>query len=214
MDKKKIVVLSAAYLPPLQYFTKLLMYDEVIIDAMENYQKQSYRNRCNIYGANGLLALSIPLIHDKTEHTAVKDMKISNDYNWQKIHWRSIESAYRCSPFFEFYEDDFKSFYTDEYSSLLHFNMELLHKVIDLMKLEVNISNTLDYIPDYGNDVDDFRNSIHPKQKYFKPDPDFNPIRYIQVFENKHGFLPNLSIIDLLFCEGPHAIDNLKECIL
>jgi hypothetical protein len=214
MNEKKIVVLSSAYLPPVQYFTKLLMYDEIIIDAMEHYQKQSYRNRCNIYGANGLLALSIPLIHDNTEHTAVKDMKISNDFNWQKTHWHSIESAYRCSPFFEFYEDDFKKFYTDEYSSLLHFNMELLHKIVALLKFEINISNSLDYIPDYGKDVDDFRNSIHPKQKHFKPDPHFNPTRYIQVFENKYRFLPNLSIIDLLFCEGPHTLDNIKACIL
>ena len=211
--KKKTAVLCTAYLPPIQYISKLLLYDEVIIDPMEHFQKQSYRNRCTIYGANGELSLTIPLLHNHTEYSAVKDMKIANDFDWQKIHWRSLESAYRCSPFFEFYEDYFMEFYSVKYDSLLHFNTELLHKVVGLMKIEVNITNALEYIPDYGEEVDDFRNTIHPKPKHAKEDKDFNPVRYIQVFENKHGFKGNLSIVDLLFCDGRQAMDVLKASI-
>ena len=210
----KIAILSTAYLPPIQYFTKLLMYDEIIIDPMEHFQKQSYRNRSIIYGANGELALTVPLLHNHTENTPVKDMLIANDMDWQKIHWRSLESAYRCSPFFEYYEDYFMEFYAVKYDSLLHFNTELLHKVLELMGIKVNITNALEYIPDYGDKADDFRSSIHPKAKLSLPDKDFKPVRYIQVFENKHGFKENMSIIDLLFCEGRHAVDVLKECIV
>ena len=211
--KNKVAILSTAYLPPINYFTKLMMYDEIIIDPIEHYQKQSYRNRCTIYGANGELTLSIPLQHNQPEHTAVKEMKIANDYDWQKRHWRSLESAYRCSPFFEFYEDYFMEFYTVKYDSLLHFNTELLHKIIGLMKLEVNITNALEYIPDYGSQADDFRQIIHPKSKHTKPDAAFNSVRYIQVFESKHGFKENLSMVDLLFCQGRNALDVLKASI-
>jgi hypothetical protein len=213
-NMNKRIILPTSYLPPIQYFSKLLMYDEVIIDPMEHFQKQSFRNRCTIYGANGVLSLTVPLLHNHTENTAVKDMQIANDFDWQKIHWRSLESAYRCSPFFEYYEDYFMEFYVAKYDSLLHFNTELLHKIIELLGIKVNITNALEYISDYGDQVDDLRKSIHPKQKNTKPDKYFKPVRYIQVFENKYGFKENLSIIDLLFCEGRHALDVLKESII
>ena len=209
---KKVAVLSTAYLPPIQYITKLLLYDEVIIDPMEHFRKQSYRNRCTIYGANGKLHLTVPLVHNHRENTPVKDMQISNDMDWQKIHWRSLEAAYRCSPFFEYYEDYFMEFYVAKYKSLLHFNTELLHKILELLGMKVNITNALEYVPDYGEKADDYRDSIHPKSKQAIEDNSFRPVRYIQVFENKHGFKENLSILDLLFCEGRHALDVLKDC--
>ncbi len=209
--KKNVCILSSAYLPPIQYMSKLLLYDEVIIDAMEHYRKQSYRNRCQLYGANGILPLTVPLMHLNSENTAVRDMKIANDFDWQKVHWRSLESAYRCSPFFEYYEDYFMEFYSVEQQSLLHFNNSLLHKVCDLLRIKPNITHALEYVADYGEGADDFRNTIHFKEKFAKVDADFHPVRYIQVFENKHGFKPNLSILDLMFCEGPHALEILKS---
>ncbi|MEI6816993.1 MAG: WbqC family protein [Bacteroidota bacterium] len=208
--KNKIAILSTAYLPPIQYVTKFLLYDEIIIDPTENYQKQSYRNRCNVFGANGILSLSIPLNHDNPEHTPVKSMTISNNHDWQKIHWRSLESAYRCSPFFEYYEDELKDFYFQKHDSLMLFNMELLHTILGLLKIKTSISEALDYKYDYSDIADDFRNVIHPKIKKIKPDPYFNSQRYIQVFESKFGFLENLSIVDLLFCQGPNSIEILR----
>ena len=160
--KKNVCILSSAYLPPIQYMSKLLLYDEVIIDAMEHYRKQSYRNRCQLYGANGILPLTVPLMHLNSENTAVRDMKIANDFDWQKVHWRSLESAYRCSPFFEYYEDYFMEFYSVEQQSLLHFNNSLLHKVCDLLRIKPNITHALEYVADYGEGADDSSTALTP----------------------------------------------------
>src|SRR6056297_2606480 len=194
------VLLSTAYLPPLQYFSKLIKYDEIFIEAHENFIKQTYRNRCNIYGANGLLALSIPVKKNNTK-TKIKDITIDYDTNWRKMHWKSIESAYRSSAFFEFYADYLVPFYHKKYQFLIDFNQDLLKMLADQLEINMNIAYTEKYFFPEDTLFDDFRDIIHPKKKL--EDPNFKAVEYFQVFSEKHGFIPNLSIIDLLFNLGP-----------
>lgn len=205
MNKK--VILSTAYLAPVQYFTKLFKYDEVFIEKHENFIKQSFRNRCKIYGANGELSLSIP-VKKISLKTKIKDLLIDYDTNWQKLHWKSIESAYRSSPFFEFYEDDLKPFYEKKYKFLLDFNSEIQNVILEHLDFNIDLKFTDKYCHILTEEIDDLREKINPKKEYV--DPNFKIVEYTQVFQEKYGFIPNLSIIDLLFNEGPNAIEALK----
>jgi len=200
------VLLSTAYLPPLQYFSKLIKYDEIVIEAHENFVKQTYRNRCNIYSANGLLPLSIPVKKNNTK-TKIKDITIDYDTNWRKMHWKSIESAYRSSAFFEFYADYLIPFYYKRYQFLIDFNHDLLKMLAQQLEIDMNITYTGKFF--FPDDIpfDDFRDVIHPKKT--QNDPDFNVNSYFQVFLEKYGFISNLSIIDLLFNVGPETLKYL-----
>ncbi len=201
------VLLPTAYLAPIQYYSKLKKYQNCLIEHFENYPKQSYRGRCNIYSPNGLLTLSIPLV--KRNHRQImKDIKISYDYDWQKIHWRTLESSYRSSPFFEYYEDDFYSFYHDTKTEyLIDLNESLQQKVLGLLKLKPHYSFTTAYHESYPETID-LRSKMHPKIA-LESDTEFKVKPYWQVFETKHGFIPNLSIVDLLFNQGSKASDFL-----
>lgn len=199
------VLLATAYLPPVQYYSKLFSHSAALIEHYEHFSKQTYRNRCNIYGANGLLSLSIPL-QKRGERTLTKDVKISYDDPWQKLHWRSLQSAYRRSPFFEFYEDDFAPFYENKkFDFLIDFNEALLHVTLQLLGKKTELKNTSLYQKEYA-DATDFRTIISPNKSY-TADIAFILKPYMQVFENKYGFIPNLSIVDLLFNQGTSAID-------
>ncbi len=203
------VLLSTAYLPPVSYFAKCLSYQNILIEKHEHFVKQTYRNRCSIYGANGRLDLIIPLVHG-SERTAIGEKRISYHDNWRNLHWRSLESAYRSSPYFEFFEAEFRTFYFGEkIEFLFDFNQQLMNRIFEIMKLRMNIGFTDRYEKAY-DDMDDFRAKIHPK---INPETDvaFKNVPYYQVFENKYGFLPNLSIVDLLFNEGLRATDILKR---
>ena len=204
----KKIILTTAYLASIQYYSKLLHYNEIFIEIQENFIKQSYRNRCKIYGANGELALTIPIKKDNPK-TLTKDIVIDYDTNWRKLHWKSIESAYRSSPFFEFYEDDFRPFYEKKFKYLVDFNIKIQNILLEHLEINTKIAFTEDYIHAYGDEVDDFREKIHPKRMH--DDSRFEPLEYVQVFQEKYGFIPNLSIIDLLFNEGPNAINILKN---
>lgn len=204
----KKVLLSTAYLAPIQYYTKFLKYD-VYIEMEENFIKQSYRNRCKIYGANGELSISIPVKKTSTK-IKIKDVQIDYDTKWQKLHWKSIESAYRSSPFFEFYEDDLKPFYERKYKFLIDLNAEIQKVILDNLDLQIDFKYTEEFNQQANEKFIDFREIIHPKKKMI--DPEFKPVKYTQVFYDKYGFIPNLSIIDLLFNEGPNAIELLKQC--
>lgn len=210
MEVKTAALLSTAYLGPVQYYTKLMKYKKVFIEADENFQKQSYRNRCIILAANGKLSLTIPVTKDQPK-VKTKDIKIDNSLDWQKQHWTSIESAYSSSPFFEFFMDDFQVFYEKKYRFLLDFNMEIQQFVLNQLEIEAELTLTTSYtenVPDY---MTDFRETIHPKKRMQKRDQDFNPHLYYQVFGDKFGFVPNLSIIDLLFNEGANAENILVK---
>lgn len=206
------VLLTTAYLPPVQYLSKFFLDREVLLEKHENYQKQSYRNRCNIYGANGQLSLVIPVIKPKNHFYGITDVSIDYDKKWQRIHWKSIESAYRLSPYFEFYADDLAALFQKQINKLFDWNLAVLKFIQNALNIHTRIGFTESYKkPD--NRQYDYRQSIHPKKLLNKPDPSFKVIPYQQVFAEKFGFLPNMSIIDLIFNEGPQALDVIERSV-
>ena len=203
----QLAILSTAYLAPIQYYSKLKNYDNCIIEHFEHLPKQTFRSRCEIYSPNGTLTLSIPLVK-RNHRQIIKDVKIANDYDWQKLHWRSLESCYRRSPFFEYFEDDLQAFYLEKkFDYLIDFNESIQQEVLALLKLKTNYTFTTEYHKVY-DDADDFRIIISPKAA-LSLDIDFIPPSYIQVFENKQGFIPNLSIVDLLFNQGSRTLEYI-----
>lgn len=200
-------IFPTAYLAPIVQFAFYLDKEEILLEVHENFQKQSYRNRCYIYGANGSLMLNIPLVKGRN-HTLIKDKKISYDSDWRTLHWRSLEACYRSSPFFEFYEEEFRPFYEGaKMNFLLDFNEALEVKIAGILDLEYSKTQTESYVQ--LPDENDFRKLLHPKNESVLSKIEFP--EYIQVFGGKYGFLKNLSIIDLLFNEGPHAKEYLKN---
>ncbi|MDD3508280.1 MAG: WbqC family protein [Parabacteroides sp.] len=201
----KPAYISTAYLGPVQQYSKMFHFPEVRIETSENYLKQSYRNRCIIAGANGLLPLSVPIVKPDTLKCLTKDIRISDHGNWRHLHWNAIVSAYNSTPFFEYYEDDFAPFYEKKYEFLFDFNEELRMLICQLLDIQPQIQYTTSFEADVEND---FR-WISPKQDI--ADPSFLLKPYYQVFQDKHGFLPNLSIIDLLFNTGNEGILILRD---
>lgn len=202
------VYLSSAYLAPVQYYCKLFSFESVMIETTENYLKQTYRNRCLIATANGIQALSIPIEKPQTEKCLTKDIRISDHGQWRHLHWHALISGYGTSPFFEYYQDDFAPFYEQKFDFLFDFNEQLMFTVCKLVDIQPNISYTTRYEETVEND---FREQIRPK--HLIADPAFAPKPYYQVFQEKHGFLPNLSIIDLLFNMGPESLLILRDSI-
>lgn len=206
-------LLSSTYFGPIQWYQKLNRYDSILIEQHDSFVKQTYRNRCIIATANGSQALSMPISpgnKDKGDEgmpTTVNSTIISDHGNWRHVHWNALKSAYGESPFFEYYADDIKPFFTGKWTDLYSFNMDICRKMCELLDIEPNISLTNHYISreeacDLG--IADFRDAIRPKHPL--PDPDFEPLRYYQVYEQRHGFLPNMSIIDLLFNMGNESV--------
>ena len=196
------VLLSSLYLAPIQYYSKLFRAKEAVIETDDNYQKQSYRNRCIIASANGALPLSIPVEKPKGEKCKMKDLKISDHGNWQHFHWNAIISAYNSSPFFEFYKDEFSSFYEKKTTFLLDFNEQLRTLICNLLDIETPIRYTSSFIQETDTNTLDLREAIHPKRNWRKTDKEFITKPYYQVFAEKHSFIENLSIIDILFNLG------------
>ena len=200
-------LLQTTYFGPIQWYQKLYRYDQTLIEQYDSYQKQTYRNRCVIATANGLQALTVPVEHDtlniKNEILKVKDLRISDHNNWRRIHWNALQSAYSESPFFDYYADDIRLFFEKKYEFLVDFNEAIRQTVCNLLDIHPQVSYTTDFSRQ-PSDIDDYREVINAKHP--QPDEDFQPRRYWQVFEGKHGFQANLSILDLLFNMGNEAV--------
>lgn len=207
----KTVYLSSAYLAPVEYYCKLLTYDRAVIEQHDHYLKQTYRNRCTIAAPDGPLALTVPIVKPDTPKCPMRDIRISDHGNWRHLHWNALQSAYNHTPFFEYYKDDFRPFYEQKYEFLMDFNDALGQLICSLIDMEPRISRSDEYKTDFTPDEADFRERIHPKKDFRTEDPDFRPQPYYQVFQNKLGFLPNLSIVDLLFNMGPESLLVLQE---
>lgn len=207
MNKINKALLSTAYLPPIDYFRVVAMADKWEIEQCEKYQKQSYRSRCHILSANGPLSLSIPVDRSGGHSVPIKSIKVDNSVNWQKTHWGALVSAYQSSPFFEYYKEDFRPFYEKRADSLFEFNTALTKLILESLGLPSDILFTESFTVECV--ADDFRFSIHPKLK--SPfEEDNKKGRYHQVFAHKFDFKENLSIVDLLFNEGPESLRYLS----
>ncbi len=193
------------YLPNVEFFKNLLNHrtNKVLIEKQENYPKQTSRNRTVIAGPNGKLNLTVPVKKGNENHTPYKEIRISNADDWQRIHWQSLETSYRSSSYFEFYEDIFHPFYHNKFDFLFDYNVALLDVVLKAIKLPIDYNFTTDYVKTY-TDKDDFRNTLN-----WKNESGYNNNPYFQVFEDRIGYQNNLSIVDLLFNQGPQTLKFL-----
>lgn len=205
---------SMAYLAPVEYYAQLMNSDRCFIERYDSYIKQTYRNRCFIAGPEGRQILTVPVEKSDSLKCLMKDVRISDHGNWRHLHLMALESAYGNTPYFEFYRDDFAPFYERKFEFLVDFDMELCHMVCRLLDIEPDIRLTDDYKTTFADHERDFRETIHPKKDYREADAEFRPAEYYQVFGRQHGFLPNLSIVDLLFNMGPESVIILKKSIV
>jgi len=196
------------YFAPISQYAKIYNADSVVFEFDDNYQKQTYRNRCYIYGANGKLSLNIPVKHLITENRKKsKDTLVDNEIQWQQQHFKSLQSAYKSSPFFEFFEDDIAKIFHKKYTYLQDVNIDTHLFITDALQITESFTKTEVY--EVTPNMPDYRNlAIAKKGVTIEMDT------YIQMFDDKHGFIPNLSILDLLFMEGPNTSTFLDKVIL
>jgi len=201
---EKGAVLPMFYLPPVEFFVQLNTYKaDILIEREEHFPKQTFRNRASVHSPDGVLTLTVPVSKGSKNHTKIKDVLISYDFEWQRLHWLSLQACYRSSAYFEYYEDDFSRFYHEKFDYLFDYNEQLLQFLLKALKLKVSYKYTESYEADYTTLID-LRNAISTKKE-----SDFNQKPYFQVFEERNGFLKNMSIIDLLFNQGPQAVNYL-----
>jgi len=201
------LLLYPTYFSPIVQYVGLAKADQVIFEVEDNYQKQTYRTRCYIYGANGKQLLNIPIQHNKKSRKT-RDILIDNSVLWQKQHLRAIQAAYRSSPYFEFYEEEFVLLFKTAPQFLLDFNFTCLELVLEMLQLEIDFTKTTTYVNEYFDIVDLRLLADAKSEKKYKLNP------YTQVFSDKHGFINNLSILDLLFMEGPNALNYLENQLI
>jgi hypothetical protein len=199
----KTILLSSAYLPDLTYLSEVLNADTIYIEQQEHFVKQTHRNRCDILTSNGKLTLSIPLLKSG-EKELISNKRISYAENWQQQHWRSITSAYKSSPYFEFFEDEFKPFYNTKFDLLIDFNTQLLQTVLHILRIKKEILFTREFILN-PIDCKDLRE--HPHSSLHEK---LNQTPYYQIFADKLGFIPQVSCMDALFNVGLETIDLCK----
>ena len=199
------ILLHPTYFPNISHFVSIANAENICFEINDNYQKQTYRNRSYIYGANGKLALNIPVIHSHKNRQLFKDVKIANETNWQALHWKSLQSAYRTSPFFEYYQDDLARLFLSKQHFVLDFNFKCFNIILECLQLDLDYNTTTTYQKEVTeqNDLRYLVNARKEKEILFQP--------YTQVFGSKHGFINNLGILDLLFNEGTNALNYLQS---
>ena len=191
------------YFPSISHFAVIAQSDSITFEMEDNFQKQTNRNRTYIYSPNGIQLLNIPVKHSKATHQKTKDILIENEFDWQKQHFKSLEAAYRSSPFFEYFEDDIVPIFEKKHQYLMDLNFEVLDVVTKCLRMKLEFGKTTEYFHEVA-DLTDFRYLANGKK-------DTNSFeKYAQVFDDKHGFINNLSVLDLLFNEGKFAMDYLK----
>lgn len=199
-----MTLLYPTYLPNIASYIVMAQSDAFVFEICDSYQKQTYRNRCYIYGANGKLSLNIPVHYTQKNRQDTKEIEIENSSKWQSTHWKSIESAYKTSPFFEFYEDELKVLFENPKEFLLDFNLECI----------AVINNCIGFEPVFSNSEQFYKTTSESDYRFLvnaRKEPKIETKPYIQVFKEKHGSITNLSILDLLFNEGPNTLNYLKN---
>jgi len=199
----KNIVAQPAYFASIAQYAAIVHSNSTTFEVHDNFAKQTYRTRCYIYAANGKLLLNVPVNKGKSVKTKTTDVEINYAEDWQKLHLRSLQSAYSSSPFFEYYEPDLRTIFETKYQYLAELHTACHNFVMDALQESIQTHTTSDYLT--HPDKTDIRDWVHKKGAEIK----FN--RYIQVFDDKHGFLENLSILDLIFMEGPNAITYLEK---
>jgi hypothetical protein len=197
------ILLSTAYLPPVEYISLALRADEIFIEREENWHKQTYRNRCNILSAHGIQKLTVPVHLGRLHKTPVRDIRIDYSKRWQQVHLGAMTASYNSSPYFEFYFENIKTIILKNHNFILDLNMELTESVLEMLKIRKIILYTTDFQPALISE-NDFRYTISPKR-----DSGLLTKKYLQVFKDKGDFTPNLSIVDLIFNSGPEAVEYL-----
>lgn len=206
--EKSTLLIESQYFPNISYYKTLINHDILLIERYEHYQKVSFRNRCYIAGPNGSILLSVPLARGKNQRTLMKDVKISNEEKWQGQHWKTLVSAYRRSPWFEYHEESLGNLYRQPANFLLDWNMACFEWANNVIGLSCPVTLTDQFektiTPETG--ITDLRDQMNPQAAASEE----NTINYTQVFQERIGFLPNLSILDLIFCEGRRSLELLK----
>jgi hypothetical protein len=194
------ILIHPNYFPNIHQFRQIIKANNILFEVSDNYQKQTFRNRTYIYGANGKLGLFIPVIHTHKNRELFKDVKISYESNWMDLHLKSLQSAYRSSPYFEYFEDDFIKLYSEKEKFLADFNIKCIKLISNLLDLDLDFKISSKYV-EKTNDIIDLRDLSNARKEKKIETP-----KYIQVFESKHGYLNNLSILDLIFSEGKNSV--------
>ena len=198
------ILIHPTYFPSISHYVAMLKADSVTFEMEDNFQKQTNRNRMYIYSPNGIQMLNIPIKHSKEKHQKYKDVRIENDFGWQKNHFKSLEAAYRTSPFFEYFEDDFRPLFEKRHEFIMDLNMEIFELVNSALGIKIIPEKTTEFFHEVPNFID-LRHLANGKKDTTQLET------YTQVFHDKHGFINNLSILDLLFNEGRYAVDYLKR---
>ena len=198
------ILIHPTYFPSISHYVAMINSDVVTFEMEDNFQKQTNRNRMYIYSPNGIQMLNIPVKHSPEKYQKYKDVRIENDFGWQKNHFKSLEAAYRTSPFFEYFEDDFRPLFEKKHEFLMDLNLEVFELVNDALGITISPEKTTEFFHEVP-EFEDFRHLANGKKDTAQLE------EYTQVFNDKHGFINNLSILDLLFNEGRYAVDYLKN---
>lgn len=199
------ILIHPTYFPSISHFAAMLQAEQVTFEMEDNFQKQTNRNRAFIYSANGKQMLNIPIKHSEELKQKFKDVRIEHAFGWQKQHFKSLEAAYRTSPYFEYFEDDIRTLFEGKAEFMLDLNLQIHEVLCSCLGINIGYTQTTEYLHEVGSDLVDLRPLANGKKDLHTFEP------YVQVFDDRHGYLNNLSILDLLFNEGRHAVDYLKK---